>query len=175
MKKLICTVLALAMIIGSVFAFAACKEEKKVIVEAPDGYTVYDNDDISFAYPEGWTVTEGSVVVIVNPTGIGNNITVAYSAASDVYEKMDLNSFNELLAPQLIASGLPVNNPTVEQLENAAGVKITKIHYDTNVSGIDMAQTMYALNANSKSYVVTVTETEADPVLVQTVFETLKK
>lgn len=168
MKKLMCAALALTLILGALLSFAACKEK------LPDGYKLYKNDDISFAYPESWNVNGGSTVILVNETGMGNNVTIAYDNASDIYKTLDVKTFNELIAPQLIAMGMEVSGVAVSHVENGNGVDMTKVTYDVSAYGTTMGQTIFALESNSKTYIITVTEVTPDAELVATVFDTLK-
>ena len=171
MKKLICATLVLLFVIGSLLAFASCGTSQKANI--PDGYKLYDNGSISFAYPDDWSMTDGSVGILVNPTGIGNNITITYSDESDIYKTMDIDSFNDLIAPQLVAAGMDIYTPTVQQLKNGIGTNVTKIHFTTIMYDISMEQTMFVLNSDSKTYIITITEIDPDTKLVQTVFDTL--
>ncbi len=174
MKKTTCILLA--------FLFALCLpltscispdvEEPKTPV-IPEGYVTYDNDDISFVYPEAWKVTDGSVVIIVNESGVGNNITVSYEAASDMYSTMTADSFNTTLKPMFESAGLSVSGVKVEQVENELSTKITKIAYTAVANGVQMKQTMFICAAGSRNYIVTVTETTNDSALVNNVFKTL--
>ena len=142
-------------------------------VVIPDGYKKYDNGKISFAYPDSWSKTGGSVDTIVNETGEGNNITVSYEEKSDIYSEMDLASFNSTLKPVFESFGMTVSNASVEQLKNDNGVDLTKIRYTAKVSGTTMTQTMLILAVGDLNYIVTVTETEAQPELVENVYKTL--
>lgn len=192
MKKILSVFLALLMMVSAVFAFASCDEKNsdgdKEKVEdkkddnkeenskkeptVPEGYKMYDNGDIRFAYPKDWKVTNGSVVIISSENG-GNNITVAYEDKTDFYDDLTADEFMDTLAPQFSALGQSVSNVKVEHLTNSIGIKLTKISLNNTVSGVSMKQTMYIIPAGDLNYVVTVTEVETDAKLVNNVFNTL--
>ncbi len=189
MKKFICMLLAMTMILGAMLAFTSCDlfedkdddDEEDVTTdgaekeepEIPNNYQKFDNGDISFAYPANWTKTDASVVMLMNSTGAGNNITVAYEPKSDLYEKMDMASFNTNLKPILEAAGMKVKDAKIEQLTNECGTKITKIVINSEMSGVSLTQTMFVVAVGAKNYCITVTETSTDAVLISNVYNTL--
>ena len=190
MKRILSLVLALLMMVSAMFAFASCESpdvddnDKKEDVDdkkednskkeptVPDGYKMYDNGDIRFAYPEEWKVSNGSVVVISSENG-GNNITVAYEGKSDFYDDLTADEFMSTMGPQFSALGQNISNVKVAHPTNEVGVKLTKISLNNTVSGINMKQTMYVISSGSLNYIVTVTEVQADTKLVNAVFNTL--
>lgn len=185
MKKILSLVLALLMMVSAMFAFASCespdvddKDEKEENKEenkeptVPDGYKMYDNGDIRFAYPEEWMVSDGSVVVISSENG-GNNITVAYESKSDFYDDLTADEFMSTMGPQFSALGQNISNVKVAHPTNEVGVKLTKISLNNTVSGVNMKQTMYVISSGNLNYIVTVTEVQANTKLVNTVFDTL--
>ena len=190
MKRLLCVLLASLILISSMFAFASCEssdvddnDEKEDVDDkkednskkeptVPDGYKMYDNGDIRFAYPEAWKVSDGSVVVISSENG-GNNITVAYEDKSDFYDDLTADEFMSTMGPQFSALGQNISNVKVAHPTNEVGVKLTKISLNNTVSGINMKQTMYVISSGSLNYIVTVTEVQADTKLVNAVFNTL--
>ena len=169
MKKLSCV--GLALLLCAVLMLSACGPAKVVI---PEGYQVFENGDISFAYPEGWNMTDGSTVILVNETGIGNNITVVYEQKTDMYAKMDTAAFEAQLVPAFETMGLSISNSQVTQTENDGGVSMTKITFNSSVAGASMVQTLYILSTETRTYTVTVTEVTKDSELVATVFDTLR-
>ncbi len=203
MKKILCMLLTVAMLFSLITVFASCeikislgdeekedngdekennddenkkdenKEDENKEPTIPDGYKLYDNGDLCFAYPEAWVVTDSSLVIIASESG--NNITVAYETKSDFYKNMTVDEFMSVLEPQFAAMGQNVSNVKVEQLTNDIGTYVTKISLNNTYSGITMAQTMYVVAAGTRNYVVTVTEVTADSTLVSTVFDTLKE
>ncbi len=182
MKKLLCVILAFILALSFATLLSGCNdpdegapgEDAPAEAVIPDGYQVYDNGDITFAYPEKWIKNDGSVTILVNETGIGNNISVAYEAKSDMYEKMDENSFFDQLAPVLSAAGMDVYDVSVEHLENGGKVKIDRIRFKARYAQVDLVQTLFCLTVGERTYAVTVTETEPVGALVNAVFDTLR-
>lgn len=167
MKRTISLLLAVVL---SVFALAACGGEKEEKIEIPEGYTVYENDALSFAYPEDWTKTEGSMTTLTGENG--NNITVVFEDKTDTYEKWTTEDYKTDMIPVYEAMGFTIKNPAVEQTETN-GLKITKVSHTATVSGKTMEQTQYIATIGDNTYTVTVTEVESDDALVQNVFDTL--
>ncbi|MBP3333300.1 MAG: hypothetical protein J6M35_04555, partial [Clostridia bacterium] len=146
------------------------KEENKEPT-IPAGYKLYDNGDICFAYPEAWVTQDSSVVILTSESG--NNITIAYETKSDFYKNMTADEFMSVLGPQFAALGQSISNVKVEQLTNDIGTAVTKISLNNMYLEINMKQTMYVIASGMRNYVVTVTEVNADSVLLDTVFNTL--
>ncbi len=140
---------------------------------APEGYQIYNGETFTFAYPENWTKTDGSVVILMNESGAGNNITVAYEPKTDMYVNMTTETFGDTLGQILTTGGITPVGATVEQITNANGVKITKIHYTAEVSGVSMAQTIAIFPVADNNYVVTITELSEDASFVATVIDSI--
>ena len=175
MKRKFSFVLLLMLVVCCVFACGTAADGTTATTEAtiPEGYTTYSNGDISFAYPSAWKKQAGSVVMLVNESGVGNNITVAYEAKTNMYNTFTVADFNSMMKPAYEAMGMAVKNPAVSHKE-VGGEKVNVISYTATVSGKDIKQTQYIVNAGEYTYVITVTETEADAALVKNVFETIK-
>ena len=131
MKRILIALLALAMVLSMAFALASCNDDKKENdtketekpaekepAAIPEGYVLYDNGKITFAYPEKWTKTAGSVDIITNESGTGNNITVSYEQYSDTYKKMTVEDFKTMLKPYL-EEILPLVPDTSEYYDRA--------------------------------------------------------
>lgn len=174
MKRTTALLTAALMLLCCMLAFTGCDTPKEAVI--PDGYQVYSNDDISFAYPEGWTKNDGSTVMLVNEAGVGNNITVVYEAKNDFYSTMDVEDFNTSMKPALETVGATITDTVVTQTKNDLSVSITKVSYNaTAANGVSMAQTMYITTVGNRTYVITVTVTDSDSAanLVENVFDTL--
>lgn len=169
MRKISCIALAALLVLGSMLALASCGAKAP---EIPEGYQVYENQGLSFAYPEDWTKTDGSTVILINPTGIGNNITVVYEGKTDMYAEMTAESFDELMRPTYEAMGMTLSNVTVNQ-KTSNGLDVTEINYTAKVMGVTMEQTAFITTIGDRTYTVTVTETTQDDTLVSNVFNTL--
>ena len=168
MKKISCIALAALLVLGSMLALASCGAKAP---EIPEGYQVYENGGLSFAYPEDWTKTDGSTVLLINPTGVGNNITVVYEAKYN-HKDLTIDTFNEQMKPAYEAMGMTVSNATVTQ-KTSNGLDVTEIHYTAKMMGVTMEQTAFITNIGDRTYTVTVTETTQDDTLVSNVFNTL--
>ncbi len=139
----------------------------------PTGYTTYNNGDISFAYPADWVKTDGSVVILTNKSGVGNNITVTYEAKNTAYDTFTVTDFNSMMKPAYEAMGMTVSNPKVEHKE-VNGQKVNVISFRNSAGGQSMAQTQYIFHSDMRTYIVTVTESIPDAELVNNVFNTIK-
>ncbi len=192
MKKLLSLLLVLALSLSLALALAGCPApapegtptgctgnggegsgDQPTPPTLPTGYQWFDNDAIRFAYPSDWVMQEGSVTMLVNATGMGNNITVAYEPKSNIYANMDEEDFATMFAPVFEAMGATVTDASVMQTRNASGQLMTRIGYTLTMNGSRMYQTMFILPANNLNYVVTVTETGTDTTLRTNVFNTL--
>ena len=194
MKKIVCMLMALLLMVGCICALASCikekpttgdntetpktedpktednkEEEKKDEIVIPEGYTLYNDGKISFAYPKTWTKQDGSVTIIQSTNG--NNISVAYEAKSDVYVNMTLETYNATLKPLYEAMGMTVSNVKIEKKETN-GQQIVIISQKTTVNGMTMQQTQYIMAVGDLNYTVTVTEVVTDTELREIVFET---
>ena len=170
MKKLSYVMAVLLLIVGCMAVLSGCDAAKEP--EIPEGYQLYKNDDLSFAYPEGWSAKTGSVVTLINPAGVGNNITVVYEAKTSMYDDLTVESFNTMMKPSYEAMGMTISNVAVEK-KTTNGLKVVQITYNAKMAGQSMTQTAFIFNAGKSTYTVTVTEVTPDAELVKTVFETL--
>lgn len=169
MKKII-RLLCVLCLCFTTLMLGGCKKP----AEAPAGYQTYNNKYISFAYPETWKYQTGSVDVLINEDGVGTNITVAYEKYSNLYSTLTTESFNESsLKTQFTNMGMQLSNESVSQSVNKEETKITTISYSAYYNNTNMNQTLYIVKSGSYNYVVTITEVDSYPELVQTVFDTL--
>lgn len=187
MKKLLCMLLILTMILMGTLAVCSCEEKSDDTNEAskskshkgeaviPEGYIAYKNDDLSFAYPSDWTKNDGSVTMLMNSTGAGNNITVVYEAKTDLYEKSTEEELKAIFAQAMNAYGFSVSDFKLSQTKNDFVDKITKMTCTTtSTNTTTMRQTMFVVTVGNRTYTITVTESTADQELVDTVFNTLE-
>ena len=151
---------------------AATEAETQSTVTAPVGYTLFENDALSFAYPKGWAKQDGSVVILQDAV-TGNNITVVSESKNAFYDTMTIQDFEAQMKPVYEAMGMTVENVKLERKENAQGLKVLMISYDNTTQGMSMKQTQYVTTIGAYSYTVTVTEVAADAELAKTVFDTL--
>ena len=138
---------------------------------APEGYTTYDNGDISFAYPSDWTKNEGSTTMLVNKSGKGNNITVVYEEKNEIYGEASDSELEKLMKDSISVTGMSISNFKRTKTKNDYS-DIIKLTYTLSASGASMKQTQMIATVGDRTYVVTVTETTADQTLVDNVFNT---
>ncbi len=170
MKKTVCMLLTCVIVLGLVFVMNACGSEEKKEIEIPEGYAVYENGDISFAYPEDWAKTDGSTVTLTAKNG--NNVTVVYEDKNDEYAKMTTESYQSEMIPFYEQMGLTISNAKVEQT-STNGLAVTKVTHTLGMNGTKMEQTQYIVTVGERTYTITVTEVKSDDALVKNVFETL--
>lgn len=187
MRKILLT-LSVLLVLVLALAMTACGGTTETTTEAvtttteapitteaplPEGYTLYDNGDISFAYPESFVKTDGSTVILTNVIN-GNNITVVYEAKTDMYETLDNNGYKELFKPMFESMGISVSKYNVEQVaQNTKGISLTKITHTASVQGKSMEQTMLITTVGNKTYTVTITEVVNDDVYLNNVMNSL--
>lgn len=151
---------------------AATEAETQPTVTAPAGYTLFENDALSFAYPKEWAKQDGSVVILQD-AATSNNITVVSESKNAFYDTMTIQDFETQMKPVYEAMGMTVDNVKLERKENAQGLKVLVMSFDNTTQGVSMKQTQYVTTIGAYSYTVTVTEVAADAEMVQTVFDTL--
>jgi len=184
MKKFLCTILALVMLLSCIMSLSGCflvvrnntssPEHPSDIAgrpEIPAGYQGYTDGTITFAFPKNWDLQDGSTVILRDAT-TGNNITVVSEPKTDMYEKMTLESFNSDLKPLYEAAGLSLSNVKISKT-TTNGLSVVKLSHDTVAYEVNMKQTAYISTIGNKTYTVTVTEVVEDSKLVSTVLDTL--
>ncbi len=140
----------------------------------PSGYKLFSNDDISFAYPSTWEKDEEDGMALLQGTQNTNNITVVSEDATDIYDDMTAQSFEEEYAPIYELMGMTLTNVKVSH-KTTNGLDVIVISYDAEISGVTMKQTQYVITVGEYTYTVSITETVADPALAENVFNTLKE
>jgi len=185
MKKIVLTLSVLLVLILAL-AMTSCggttetttattTTEAPITTEAPlpEGYALYDNGDISFAYPESFVKTDGSTVILTDMT-TGNNVTVVYEAKTDMYETLDNNGYKTMFKPAFEAMGMSISKYNVEQIaKNAKGISLTKVTHTASTQGKTMEQTMLITTVGNKTYTVTVTEVVNNDAFVNNVLNSL--
>ena len=175
MKKNFCVVLALIVALGCVFGLTACGKddsgEKKP--EIPEGYKKYQNEAISFGYPEEWSTQEGSVTILSDASGEGNNITVVSGEDDGTYKDMTIEKFNTTVKPAYEVMGMSVSDVSLETV-TVNGLSVLKIAYTVSAAEISLGQTQFIVSIEGKVHAITVTESTPDAKLVSTVLETLR-
>ena len=187
MRKIVLT-LSVLLVLVLALAMTACGGTTETTTEAvtttteapitteaplPEGYTLYDNGDISFAYPESFVKNDGSTVILTNVTN-GNNITVVYEAKNDMYETLDNNGYKELFKPMFESMGISVSKYNVEQVaKNTKGISLTKITHTASVQGTSIEHTLLITTVGNKTYTVTITEVVNDDAYLNNVMNSL--
>lgn len=199
MKKIIVTLAVLCLLVASLAVMSSCGGRTETTTEAttttepivttqmvvtttlpettkssvPEGYAVYNNNSISFVYPEHFVKQGDKTTVILQDEKTGNNVTVTAEKMTNEYFQMDRNDYKETLKPAFEAAGMRIGDYSVAQVKNEKGVAIAKIWHKITLNGQSMYQTMLVVNSNNKTYTVTITEIVPDSELVNNVFESL--
>lgn len=169
MKKILTKITTLLILICSMFCMASCDFVFNQ-VKIPEGYKKFENDfEVSFAYPEDWTVTNGSIVIITSPDE-NENITVTYEQKSNIYKNMTEEYFNENLAPMYSAQGINVQSVTIEQLDR----DVTKISMVNSVYSTTLYQTQLIIPSSDYNYCITITGRTLNTTLIDNVYNTLR-
>jgi len=134
--------------------------------------SVYTEKSLTFAYPEGWSVTEASVNIIVDLL-TGNNITVVYEAKHNVFDNITTEEFNETWVPLYLLLGMDLSDVAVDHSTNGNGVNITTISFMNNVGNSPVKQTQLIMSCDKYTYTVTVTEITAAEEVIELVFDTI--
>lgn len=139
--------------------------------DVPEGYSLYNDGYVVFAYPASWAKQDGSVVILQGDGG--NNITSAYETKTDYYVNLTAEGFIADMKPLYESMGLVTSNEAVTQTVNSKGVAITNITYDATMSGVPFTQCVYIVNSGDRTYSITVSIFEEDEALLSNVFESL--
>ncbi len=193
MKKILCLTLALILIMC---AFAACGNETEpsgtlsgVVLEtssdnvtdepnsdddAPEGFLMYKNDEITFAYPSDWTQNG---IAASNADGT-KSITVTSQEKTTFYAGLDTQRYVQQVRNDFQTEGKKLVTASVAQ-KNKDGLNITYITQTFSVEGMEgeLYQNIYAFDTEDKTYVLTLTQPngfEVDKTLSDTVFDTIK-
>ncbi|MBO7157642.1 MAG: hypothetical protein J6W31_03475 [Clostridia bacterium] len=157
---------------------ASSAEEVSVSKEyvLAEGYKLFDKDGVSFAYPKGWTLTDGSNPIMMDTNG--NNINVVYETATkqntETYKKLSKSTFMDLLGNYLEAMGMEIGDYSVEKKTNGGDVEIICLAYSVSMQGVGMKMYQYIILGEKKHYTVTVTEmTDIDDVIDE-VFKSIR-
>lgn len=151
-------------------------ETAETSAEIPDGYKLFSDGYISFAYPKTWSKTEGSVTLLQDNSN-GNNITIVYEK-TDRYEDLTIERFNSDLKPLYEAMGMSISNADVKQQTNRNGINITRLSYIATAAGKSTKQTAFIFTIDTIAGTITVTltvttEMTSDTALLNNVFDSL--
>lgn len=194
MKKLLSALLVLSLLICCIASFSSCDiienilpqdneeknpeaektpeaEKKPATPEVPEGYKLFKNDDISFAYPDNWGSEIGSLSIL-QELSTNNNITVVYEAKTTMYDDMTVSEFKKMMQPSMSSAGLTISNVSISK-EKTNNLDVIKITYDISSSGVEIAQTIFITHVDDKTYIITLTEVMSSKELGETLFKTL--
>lgn len=143
-------------------------------VQIPAGYAEYNDGYVSFAYPEDWTITSGTVTILSDPTGAtASNIALTSEPYSTLYETMTAEDYMSLVGASYQASGLIISDVQVDTDYTGSGEQVTVISHNTSSNGISMVQALIIIPSGGRNCVVTITEQSFTEVL-DVVMETLR-
>ena len=142
---------------------------------APDGYTLFVNDDISFAYPEGWTKEGTGVEFEISSATSTTNIQIDGETPALMLE-LSLRDFKNMMSASLEDEGMSISDVTLEEYTQN-GLSVRAFSFNTTMAEyeITVSQTMYIFSTGSRTYSITVTEYNPDAELHQTILNTLSK
>ena len=177
MKKSITRLLAVLLVLGCVLALAACDEKSSgKPYTLAEGYKLYENDDLSFAYPSSWTLTDGSTAMMVGTNG--NNFNVVYETANeentDAYENMTEDTFMDLMGEMLQGMGMTLSGVEVETKTNDGGVEMVVCTYDATYAGKEMSFCQYLIVGEDKHYTITATAVVPMDDAVEELFKSIR-
>ena len=184
MKKFISIILSLSMLLCVAAMLASCDKDGDAAstttvattpatttvvtttvattAPIPDGYKLFANDDISFVYPDDWSKTDGSIVLLAHSTG-NPNITVSSEELTDDYHTMTIQEFEEQVGAGYEQAGMALSNVTAEtKTVNGLSVRIFEFNTEIISSGVDFVQSAYIFNVGEKTYSLALTEITAD-------------
>lgn len=183
MKKILCLTLALLV---AICALAACggepqtngdlngNTETDVSYEAPEGFLVYQNKEIAFAYPSDWTQIDENTFANADNT---RSVTVKTEEKTTFYSELDTIKYRDYIRPIYQAEGKKLMSMVVGQ-KVKDDVEFTYITQTCQIEGVEgeIYQNIYAFNTKKKTYVITVTQPngfELDDTLGGKIYDTI--
>lgn len=169
MKKIISTLLAVTLVIGMMLTLASCGVKQP---KASKGYDLYENDDLSFAYPQEWDMEKGSITLIYDPI-TGNNINIVYEENTDEYENLTAKEFTDLMQTSLVGiSGSIIN--VYEKKYETVNAEVDTFTYSVKLGENISYQTMIIATIEERIYLITVTSPTKKEMesYVQTILDT---
>ena len=127
-------------------------------------------DGVTFEYPAGWEMISETQAIDMTT---GNNVNVVSEAKNVFYDTIDAEMYISGTKPIYEAAGMSIKDVTVDHVENAKGVKIVKIGFTAEISGISMRMTQFVVHSGDKTCTITVSETTPTEGLVDLIFESI--
>ena len=177
MKKSITRLLAVLLVLGCVLALAACDEKSSgKPYTLAEGYKLYENDDLSFAYPSSWTLTDGSTAVMVGADGSNFNVAfvIANEENTDAFENMTEDTFMDLMGETLESMGMTLSGVEVETKTNDGGVEMVVCTYDATFAGKEISFCQYLIIGEEKHYTITATAFVSMEDAVEELFKSIR-
>lgn len=147
-------------------------------VVAPESASVTFGE-ISFEVIKDWEKTEEQGIVLFVDEETGNNVSCVSSPKTSEYNNLTAKEFEDLMKPQLEASGISISGTKVETTKNANGISVIKFTYIATTvveeTEIEMRQTLCVATVGSNTYVITVTEVAPEVAIARLVIETMAR
>lgn len=184
MKKIFCMFLTLV----TVLSFVACSADENANdtasadnmeqgttdtnLEAPQGFTLYQDKEVAVAYPSDWTKTNETT--FTNGT---STIVVEAQDKTDYYSSLDTSKYVQKAKDELQAEGKKLSTASVGK-KDKDGLSVTYINrtYAVDEAGNEMYENIYSFNTKNETYVITITQpngTETDKTLGDKIYETI--
>lgn len=142
--------------------------------KTPEGYTTFENFNVSFAYPSDWVTkdTAGSsrTATFVSPDNTAQ-LAMQSGPKTTMFEEMTLESFNRDYAPHM---GGTVENVSVESKENGNGLTVKLISFSATNETMTAWQIWYAVTIDETTHVLMLTVENEDEELFENIFNSIK-
>lgn len=133
--------------------------------EIPEGYSLYENGGLYYILPEEW-VYEDEMFISEN----GSSFNVQIDEDETLIDEINLEWFENELAPELEAQGYTVENPEIGWYDTDDMKDVLVLTYDMTVDGIEIAMAQFLVARPDCSYVFTFGIMPEDPVEVCVMF-----
>lgn len=144
-------------------------------VTVTEGYALYNDDSISFEYPENWENMNGNEQIKWNSV-TGDNVSVSYAdytSEYDFYFSMTNESFAETFIPVYESMGYVISDYNVT-LTKKGNTDVVIIVFQNVVNGTPMYQTqVFGVVGSGQFCTITVTELNADAHIAAEIYESL--
>lgn len=158
---------------GSTTAATTTAATTATTAPAPEGYELYVNAGVVFAYPEGWTKNDASGI-ITSPNG-QSNIVVTYEDATDVYHNLSADEFAAVMEPTYSTIGMSMSNVTARtEVSNGLSIRVFKFNTTVIAQNATMTQTLFVVTLGTRTYSVALSENTPDEAIANTIIATLR-
>ena len=139
----------------------------------PAGYKIFSDEYISFAHPAHWEKNEKELSVFMTNPNTGNSIQIDRERKTIYYDQMSVEQFNDELKPYYELSGIKILNVDIEYLSNSNGLSIAKFTMSARTPYAPMTQTLLVATVADRTHVISISEMEPEPELVNNIFNSL--